>query len=172
VPTRDKSGEELAEMYLQTNVIFQTDDLFEPFTVLSTLHSLPDVQRMKFTGLTNFLKRFWVITSDNPLSEKKTLKQNAPFRQLLELDLQSFGIRYEPVECISHDGTWRESSYAVSRQPGLKDEQIQNCLLALAGKYGQNAIFSFSGNKMKVIPALRPEIIGEKSYFIHGPIGG
>jgi hypothetical protein len=57
----------------------------------------------------------------------------------------------------------------VSRQERLKSHEVENLVIALAGKYLQNSVFSFSGNFMKILPVLRPDITGQTNYYVYEP---
>jgi hypothetical protein len=159
----------LQALYLSTNITFETDDLFDPFTVLSTNPQLLGYSHQMFPRLQDLLKRFWVITASNPLSKEHTKVQNAALNEKLQKDLNGLGLRYEPVICKSADGKWTEDSFAVPRQDRLKNQQVENLIIALAGKYLQNSVFSFSGKTMKILPVLRPDIQGQATYYVYEP---
>jgi hypothetical protein len=162
-------AKELHELYLSTNITFELDDLFDPFTVLSTNSQLLGFRHQPLPRLKDLLKRFWIITAANPLSESHSKAQNVAFNEKLQEDLHNLGLRYEPVTCMSADGKWTEHSFAVSRQERLKSQEVENLVIALAGKYLQNSVFSFSGNTMKILPVLRPDIRGQASYYVYEP---
>ena len=162
-------AKELHELYLSTNITFELDDLFDPFTILSTNSQLPGFRHQPLPRLRDLLKRFWIITAANPLSEEHSKAQNVAFNQKLQADLDRLGLRYEPVTCTSADGKWIEHSFAVSRQERLKSQEVENLVIALAGKYLQNSVFSFSGNFMKILPVLRPDITGQTNYYVYEP---
>jgi hypothetical protein len=155
--------------YLSTNITFELDDLFDPFTVLSTNSQLPAHKHDMIPRIQDLLKRFWIITAANPLSKEHTKVQNAAFNEKLQKDLNELGLSYEPVTCKSADGKWTEHSFAVSRQDNLKSQEVENLIIALAGKYLQNSVFSFSGNIMKILPVLRPDIRGQANYYVYEP---
>lgn len=156
-------------LYLSTNITFEVDDLFDPFTVLSTNPQLPGFSHQLFPRLQDLLKRFWIITAANPLSNEHTKVQNAALNEKLQKDLNELGLRYEPVTCKSADGKWTEHSFAVSRQENLKNQEVENLIIALAGKYLQNSVFSFSGKTMKILSVLRPDIQGQATYYVYEP---
>jgi len=155
--------------YLSTIITFEMDDLFDPFTVLSANSHLPGYSHQMFPRLQDLLKRFWIITAANPLSEEHSKAQNAALNEKLQKDLNQLGLKYEPVTCTSADGKWTEHSFAVSRQDNLKSQEVENLIIALAGKYLQNSVFSFSGNIMKILPVLRPDIKGQANYYVYEP---
>jgi hypothetical protein len=159
----------LPALYLSTNITFELDDLFDPFTVLSTNSQLPGFRHQPLPRLKDLLKRFWIITAANPLSEEHSKAQNTAFNEKLQTDLDSLGLRYEPVTCTSADGKWSEHSFAVPRQERLKSQEVENLVIALAGKYLQNSVFGFSGNNMKILPVLRPDIRGQTNYYVYEP---
>ena len=160
---------DFAALYLKTNVFFQLDDLFESLTVLSTSPEMAGFEHERFPSLKGLLKRFWIITAENPLSQKQTPAQNAALMEKLGTDLLGQGLKFEPVTCKSSDGLWVEQSFAVPRQDHLKNEEVENLILALAGKYLQNSVFSFYGNTMKILPVLRTDIKGQARYFVYVP---
>jgi hypothetical protein len=159
----------LHALYLSTNITFELNDLFQPFTVLSTNSQLPGYSHQIFPRLKDLLKRFWIMTAANPLSEEHSKAQNAALNEKLQRDLNKVGLKYQPVTCTSADGKWTEQSFAVARQDTLKSQAVENLIIALAGKYLQNSVFSFSGNTMKILPVLRPDITGKANYFVYEP---
>ncbi len=159
----------LEKLYLSTNVIFECDDLFYPLTLLSTKPQLDGYQRSPFPRLQDLLKRFWIITAANPFSQELSRAQNEALNEKLEKDLKGLGLKYELVTCTSADATWTEQSFAVSRQAGIKNQDVENLVIALAGKYLQNSVFSFAGNTTKILPVLRPDIRGQASYYVYEP---
>jgi len=159
----------LGKSYLQTNVVFELDDLFAPFTVLSTQPQMPGFQRQLLPRIQDLLKRFWIITAANPYSQELSKTQNEALNEKLEKDLKYLSLKFELVTCTSVDGKWTEKSFAISRQAHLKNEDVENLVIALAGKYLQNSVFSFSGNTMKILPVLRPDIRGQSTYYVYEP---
>lgn len=169
--SKDIKNDELAlhALYLSTNITFEVDDLFDPYTVLSANPQLPGFSHQLIPRLQGLLKRFWIITAANPLSKEHTNVQNAALNEKLQKDLNELGLRCEPVTCKSADGKWTEHSFAISRQENLKNKEVENLIIALAGKYLQNSVFSFSGKTMKILPVLRPDIQGQATYYVHEP---
>ena len=163
---------DISAMYLSTNVFFELDDLFQSLTVLSTNSNLPGYKHEILPSIKDLLKRFWIVTAENPFSQKQTKAQNAALMEKLANDLIQRGIRYEPVTCKSADGLWEEQSFAVPRQPHLKANEVEDLVIALAGKYLQNSVFSFYGNTMKILPVLRTDIRGQSRYFVYGARDG
>jgi hypothetical protein len=154
-------------LYLKTNVFFEREGLFRPLTVLSTAPALAGLSRKRSLHTIIPLKRFWIITAENPLSQKQTQAQNQDLMERLGKDLVHQAISHEAVTCKSHDGLWQENSFAVPRQAHLKNDELEKLIIALAGKYLQNSAFSFYGTTMQILPVLRPDIRGQTRYFIH-----
>jgi len=162
----DLSG--LSILYLSTTVTIKSDDLFgTEYIVLSPLEALPGHSLLESSLPSQQVADCWIITAENPFSQSFDPADNELRTKALREDLESHAIYFTDAEARATEGEWKEQSFVVWRKQRKNGLVIKNLLVALAGKYLQNAIFEYSSGTMTIVPALNTEVGGSRTYYTH-----
>ncbi len=158
----------LSTQYLSTNVFIEFEDLFGAHKlVLSPLDYLSDFTLSKIPDNSPLVNDCWVITAQNPFSEGLDQTANDLRNESLMADLQAYDLGFSKAIARAIDDSWEEQSFAVWKQQRNGKAISRNLVIALAGKYSQNAIFEYTAGTMTIIPVLNIEVSGSAAYYTH-----
>jgi len=107
----------------------------------------------------------FVITACDPRSEKAELQQNHVNTLALEQDLIRNGLEYHIGWGSSQDNLHAELSFCVPVADKVAIDATRYLLTELAKDYEQNAIFEIIGTRVKLVPCLDPNAVGEVTKY-------
>lgn len=141
---------ELITAYFKTVISIQINDFHSLVIKGSSRKTIPLPLQGSFNE--DFLE-LWVITAENPYSQRLIDEENSQRQQTLFNELTEKGIEAFEAQCSSPDGTWSEQSFAVpvNKESALK---IQGIIHELARSFGQNAVFKITQSNLSVISTL------------------
>ena len=96
----------------------------------------------------------WVITAYNPAANRVDAATNAARQAELAAELRSALVAHpggetRPAVGRNASGSWQEPSFAVSGLP-------EPAVLALARRFGQDAVFRIDAEGIEIVPAEEP----------------
>lgn len=109
----------------------------------------------------------WVLTAWNPRSKPLSLAENLERNQSLMFELQKGPSKFHLVRASSLSGNWHEDSFAIWGPATHLAAEVEQLVLALAGKFEQNAVFKFEGNLQTLVPILVKEAAGSQTYCLN-----
>ncbi len=140
LPIRDRSPEELAVVYLDSVIEFESASGTATIGA-RTDGAGPGRLPADLPGTTG---RLHVITACNPYSAPLPAPINAERNRRLAEELASRGLRTLPAHGRSPDGAWREPGFAV-----LDADTAE--VLALARRFEQHAVYELTGDHLAVV---------------------
>ena len=135
--------------------------------MLSPLETLPGHSLLDSTLPSEQIADCWIITAENPFSQSFDPVDNELRTKALREDLESYAIDFNYAEARANEGEWKEQSFVLWSKQRKNGLVTKNLLVALAGKYLQNAIFEYSSGTMTIVPALNTEVGGSRTYYTY-----